>query len=167
MLASTLSFFLRRSPPPAMWPGFCFYLTRLTFEIYADLLTLLLLGWSYFRPLLFRKDPRGLLLAAYWFASLRQIDQWWLTVRARSECMAIVSYLTELQDPKIAALLAYPASFGQADISYIWDPPNSEPDSSTIFERYFQKSISRTPPRLHEISPTPDPCSAIDPGASK
>lgn len=126
-------------------------------ENFTKLMAFLGRSWPYFRPLLLRKDPRGLLLASYWFASMRQVDQWWLTVRARSECMAIVYYLAQLQDPKIAALLAYPASFGQADLSYIWDPPNFEPDSSTIFERYFQKSISRTPPRLHEFSRTPEP----------
>jgi hypothetical protein len=110
--------------------------------------------WPYFQPLILRKDPRGLLLVAYWFATLRQLDdQWWLTLRARSECIAIVTYLAQLHDPKIDALLAYPASFGQADLSYIWDPPNFDSDSSTIFERYFQKAITRTP-RLCEISPT-------------
>ena len=105
----------------------------------------------FYRPLLLRKDPRGLLLIAYWFATLRQVDQWWLTVRARTECVALVTYLAQLQDPKIDALLAYPASFGQADLSYIWDPPNFDSNSSSIFERYFQKSIR------HDISLSPEP----------
>jgi hypothetical protein len=97
--------------------------------------------WPFFRPLLLRKDPRGLLLVAYWFAALGQVDQWWLTVRARTECIAIVTHLAQLQNPKIDALLAYPASFGQADLSYIWDPPHFDSNSSSIFERYFQKAI--------------------------
>ena len=108
--------------------------------------------WPYLRPLLLRRDPRGLLLVSYWFAMLGQLDQWWLTQRAKSECTAIVIYLSRLGDPKIIRLLSYPASFGQADLSYLWDPPNFEPDSATIFERYFQKAITRTPARLHDDS---------------
>ena len=109
--------------------------------------------WPYFRPLLLQKDPRALLLISYWFAMLRQLNQWWIIQRAKTECMAIVTYLSQLQDAKIAALLPYPASFGLADLSYIWDPPDIEPDSSAIFERYFQKAITRTPPHLLDVSP--------------
>ena len=76
--------------------------------------------WHYFRPLLLGKDPRALLLLSHWFALMRQIDQWWIITRARTECLAIVNYLCQLRDPKIVALLPFPASFGQADISYIW-----------------------------------------------
>lgn len=109
--------------------------------------------WPYLRPLLFRKDPRGLLLVSYWFAMLRHVDQWWLTQRAKTECIAIVTYLSRLGDARIVALLSYPASFGQADLSYIWDLPNFEADAGAIFERYFQKAITRAPPRLCDVSP--------------
>lgn len=76
--------------------------------------------WPHFKPLLFRKDPRALLLISYWFALMRQVDQWWIATRAKTECFAIVNYLCQLGDPKIAALLPFPASLGTADLSYIW-----------------------------------------------
>ena len=107
--------------------------------------------WPEFQALLLRRDPRGLLLASYWFALLRQIDQWWLTPRAKSECVAIVTYLLQLQDTKIAALLPFPASFGQADISYIWDPPCSDQDTPRILNRYFQVALRRTIPHPRHI----------------
>ena len=102
-------------------------------------------SWPQLRPLLLRKDPRGFLFLSYWFALLGQVNQWWLVHRAKSECLAIVHYLSQLQDAKISALLPYPASFGEADLSYIWE--RLEPDSAAIFERYFQNAISR--PSLH------------------
>lgn len=76
--------------------------------------------WVHYKPFLYRKDPRALLLISYWFALMRQVDQWWIATRARAECLAIVNYLCQLGDPKITALLPFPASVGQADISYIW-----------------------------------------------
>lgn len=76
--------------------------------------------WLHFRPLLFRRDPRALLLISYWFALMRQVDQWWIATRAKAECLAIVNHLCQLGDAKITALLPYPASLGEADISYIW-----------------------------------------------
>ena len=78
--------------------------------------------WPEFRPLLLRKDPRALLLLSYWFALLRQIDQWWLIQRARTECVAITAYLNELRDPHISALLSFPKSFGHTGLSVIWEP---------------------------------------------
>lgn len=76
--------------------------------------------WHHSKPLLFRRDPRALLLISYWFAMMRQTDQWWIATRAQTECLAIVNYLCQLGDPKITALLPFPASLGKADISYIW-----------------------------------------------
>lgn len=76
--------------------------------------------WPCFKPLLFQKDPRALLLVSYWFALMRQVDQWWIATRAKTECLAIVNHLCQLGDSKITALLPFPASLGQADISYIW-----------------------------------------------
>lgn len=76
--------------------------------------------WRYFKPLLLRRDPRALLLISYWFALMRQVDQWWIATRAKTECLALVKYLCLVGDEKITALLPFPASLGQADISYIW-----------------------------------------------
>lgn len=76
--------------------------------------------WPDFKPLLLSKDPRALLLASYWLSLLKQVDQWWLTTRAKTECMAIVAYLSSLHDPKINALLNFPTAFGSADSSFMW-----------------------------------------------
>ena len=102
--------------------------------------------WCQLKPLALRRDPRGLLLLAYWFALARQIAQWWMAQRAKSECMAIVRYLSDLNDPKINALLPFPASFGQADLSYIWEPLPSKSDSSdasVLFAKYFDRGIKQ------------------------
>lgn len=99
--------------------------------------------WPFFRPLVFRKDPRGLLLLAYWFALLRQLDQWWLTLRARTECAAIVNYLSQVGDDDILALLPFPASFGASDLDYIWEYSDESEGSAKVFERYFDKSLGR------------------------
>lgn len=101
--------------------------------------------WPFFRPLVFRKDPRGLLLLAYWFALLRQLDQWWLTKRATTECAAIVNYLFQVDNPEITALLSFPASFGTSDLSYIWESDYSDSNSAVVFERYFDNTLSRKP----------------------
>lgn len=76
--------------------------------------------WENYKPLLTRRDARALLLISYWFALLRQIDQWWLTTRAKSECLAIVSYLHDLYMPDIDALLPYPAAFSHSNAGYMW-----------------------------------------------
>ncbi|KAF2716730.1 hypothetical protein K431DRAFT_234731 [Polychaeton citri CBS 116435] len=76
--------------------------------------------WSEYKPLIGKRDPIALLLLSYWFALLRQMDQWWLQRRARTECNAIVAHLSENPDPRIRALLFFPSSFGEADISCIW-----------------------------------------------
>jgi hypothetical protein len=73
--------------------------------------------WTAFRPLLQRKDERALLLLAYWLVLLGQCDQWWMSTRARTECAAIVYYLSNVADVAsevVRALLVYPASFGAA-----------------------------------------------------
>lgn len=97
----------------------CLHLRPST-ENYATLFACLGRVWSNLKTLLLRRDPRGLLLVSYWFALVRQIDQWWLTKRARSECKAIVAYLAALEDPAIAALLPFPAAFEHADIPHMW-----------------------------------------------
>ena len=109
--------------------------------------------WPCFRPLLFRKDPRGLLLLAYWFALLRQLDQWWLMRRARTECYAIVNYLAQVGDPRIDALLPFPASFGTLSLDCIWESNKSDADSAAAFERYFHKALSTRPQHLSNDFP--------------
>ncbi|KAK0773857.1 hypothetical protein LTS16_019408 [Friedmanniomyces endolithicus] len=79
-------------------------------------------SWLTIKPLLLRRDHRALLLVSYWFASLHQIDQWWLTARAKSSCAAIVAYLAqESDDDRIHRLLEYPATFGRSGLSRIWE----------------------------------------------
>lgn len=73
-----------------------------------------------FRPLLVRKDLRALLLLSWWLALLRQVDEWWVRNWARTTCSSIVTYLSTASNPKVQALLVFPATFGTADISWIW-----------------------------------------------
>ena len=108
--------------------------------------------WPNFKPLIIGRDPRGLLLLSYWFALLRQVGQWWVTKRAKTECMAIVHHLSQLQNADITALLAFPASFGQADISCLWESPSSVCNSVNVFERYFQTVTHRPSAHLLESS---------------
>ncbi|KAK1058953.1 hypothetical protein LTR74_013010 [Friedmanniomyces endolithicus] len=79
-----------------------------------------------FRPLLRKRDARALLLLGYWIALLRQLDQWWLNVRVRSSCLAIVTYLRTVGDLGVEALLAFPASGGEGGYGYLWDWPVGE-----------------------------------------
>lgn len=76
--------------------------------------------WPDFKPLVLRKDPRGLLLLSYWFGLLRQVDQWWLTARAKTECATLVAYLSSVGDLSINDLLPFPAAFYTSDASYMW-----------------------------------------------
>ena len=75
-------------------------------------------NFSLFRPLLERRDAKALLLLWYWFALVRQLDQWWLNIRASSSCLAIATYLHTVPDPKIHALLSFPISCDQGDLGY-------------------------------------------------
>lgn len=71
--------------------------------------------WHNFKPLLAEKDPRALLLIAYWFALIRQIDRWWLSTRVKTACRVITNYLKTVQNPKIHAMLSFPASIDSID----------------------------------------------------
>ncbi|EAS30769.3 uncharacterized protein CIMG_06248 [Coccidioides immitis RS] len=42
-----------------------------------------------YRSLIQKKDPRALLILAYWFGLMCSVDQWWIQDRVRSECRAI------------------------------------------------------------------------------
>lgn len=72
------------------------------------------------RPLVMAKDVRTLLLVSWWLVLFRQADKWWITGWARTSCQSIVAYLSTIPDQRIQALLAFPATFGAADNSWIW-----------------------------------------------
>ncbi|KAF4556165.1 Hypothetical protein D9617_1g080400 [Elsinoe fawcettii] len=76
--------------------------------------------WRWFQPLIMQCDQRGLLLLAYWFSLLRQVDQWWILSRAVAECRAIIEYLSKTTNTLIHALLVYPKSFGEEGLDRIW-----------------------------------------------
>jgi hypothetical protein len=61
-----------------------------------------------FRVLLKEKDPVALLMLAYWFAKIGEIDFWWLGTRAQNECFAICSYLDGWPDERVRELLVWP-----------------------------------------------------------
>lgn len=76
---------------------------------------------STFRPLIQQNDAQALLLLCWWLALLRQVDEWWVRAWAEKSCHNIVTYLSLISDRRIQALLVYPATFGAADISWIWN----------------------------------------------
>ena len=55
------------------------------------------------------KDLRALLILAYWTGLLCRVDLWWIHNRARSECVALCTYLEVYGDARIRRLLQYPA----------------------------------------------------------
>jgi len=57
-----------------------------------------------------RKDPRTLLLIAYWYAKICQNPPWWMERRARIECQAICIYLEKYHsnEVKLVELLKFP-----------------------------------------------------------
>jgi len=63
-----------------------------------------------YRRKLEEKDPRALLLLAYWFAKLCPYRQWWVWQRAVLECQAICMYLDKYHghDSVMQKLLQYP-----------------------------------------------------------
>ena len=77
--------------------------------------------WAQVAPLIQVKDSRALLIMSWWFALLRQIDQWWVRESAMQACMAIVHHLSPSPEPLVQRLLEYPASFGEANCAWIWD----------------------------------------------
>ncbi|APA16343.1 hypothetical protein sscle_16g111130 [Sclerotinia sclerotiorum 1980 UF-70] len=63
-----------------------------------------------YKRLLFQKEPRALLLLAYWFGKLCQFPHWWIWRRASLECQAICIYLETFHkhDLDVQTLLVYP-----------------------------------------------------------
>jgi hypothetical protein len=78
--------------------------------------------WEELKPLLLQRDEIAMLLLAYWFASLRQLGQWWVATRARTECAALVAFLKRSENVMIQQLLEYPATFGARGLDRIWTP---------------------------------------------
>ena len=78
--------------------------------------------WPSWQPLIQAKDPRALLLLSWWLVLLRQVNKWWTTTRTKTSCLAIVAYLYTVPEPKVHALLEYPASYGETGYSRIWEP---------------------------------------------
>lgn len=63
-----------------------------------------------YKRLLERKDPRALLLLAYWYAKVSQYQQWWIWRRAVLECQATCIYLEKHHgnETNIQKLLQFP-----------------------------------------------------------
>jgi hypothetical protein len=63
-----------------------------------------------YKRLLERKDPRALLLLAYWYAKVSQYQQWWVWQRVVLECQATCIYLERYHgdDTKIQNFLQFP-----------------------------------------------------------
>lgn len=63
-----------------------------------------------YAQLLERKDPRALLLLAYWYAKVCQYQIWWIRPRVTIECQAICIYLERHypHETSIQRLLQYP-----------------------------------------------------------
>jgi len=75
---------------------------------------------SEFKALLDNRDPRALLILAYWYMRVNQLGVWWLRPRTVLEGRAICAYLEQhySADPDLQSLLRFPkASFG------LWDEP--------------------------------------------
>jgi len=62
-----------------------------------------------FFELLQERDPRALLLLAYWYGIACSFDQSWSIQRAKTECTAICMFLDNTNDHRIHGLLEYPA----------------------------------------------------------
>lgn len=68
-----------------------------------------------FKSLLEERDPRALLILAYWYMRVSQLGVWWLRPRTMLEGQAICTYLDHYysEEADIQSLLQYPkAAFG-------------------------------------------------------
>lgn len=63
-----------------------------------------------YRQLLDAKDPRAMLILAYWYAKVCNYNQWWINRRANLELRGICIYLERYhsQDEELMKLLEYP-----------------------------------------------------------
>ncbi|KAL8921053.1 MAG: hypothetical protein Q9208_005944 [Pyrenodesmia sp. 3 TL-2023] len=62
-----------------------------------------------FYQLLRMKDLRALLLLAYWLGLMCEVQLWWASARARSECFACCRYLDMNGNDTVRDLLSFPA----------------------------------------------------------
>jgi hypothetical protein len=64
-----------------------------------------------YKRLLEQKDPRALLLLAWWYGTICQYPHWWIWRRAAIECQAICMYLERYyrHETSIQTLLRYPS----------------------------------------------------------
>ncbi|KAF7947365.1 uncharacterized protein EAE97_004614 [Botrytis byssoidea] len=82
-----------------------------------DPITVILKFWTFissmhpqYKRLLLQKEPRALLLQAYWFGKVCQFPHWWIWRRVSLECQAICIYLETFHryESDIQTLLVYP-----------------------------------------------------------
>jgi hypothetical protein len=69
-----------------------------------------------FHGLLIEKDARAPLLFSYWLALMSKVDQWWIVGRASHESVAICRFLRTDPDPRLRALLEFPANTCRVDL---------------------------------------------------
>lgn len=62
-----------------------------------------------FLRLLLEREKRALLILAHWLALMSEMKQWWISVRCKSECVAITTFLMHDSDERTRILLTYPA----------------------------------------------------------
>jgi hypothetical protein len=71
-----------------------------------------------FKYLLEQKEPRALLLMAWWFAKVSRLGLWWLERRSRLEGLSICLYLEKAfpEDVEMMRMLEYPRSIFKAAV---------------------------------------------------
>ncbi|KAL2815219.1 hypothetical protein BDW59DRAFT_16797 [Aspergillus cavernicola] len=68
-----------------------------------------------------QRDPRALVLLAYWMGLMCTLSKWqpWVEGRVRQECIAVCIYLESMEDPVILPFLEFPAcAAGYTLLSY-------------------------------------------------
>ncbi|KAF7873876.1 hypothetical protein EAF04_002548 [Stromatinia cepivora] len=82
-----------------------------------DAITVIMKFWTFvgsmhsqYKRLLLQKEPRALLLQAYWLGKVCQFPHWWIWRRVSLECQAICIYLETFHkhDLDVQTLLVYP-----------------------------------------------------------
>ncbi|KIX06667.1 uncharacterized protein Z518_04643 [Rhinocladiella mackenziei CBS 650.93] len=84
-------------------------LLRPSMNIFNKLITFVGVIDDRFYNLLRIREKRALIILAHWLARMSEIQQWWISGRSRTECIAIITFLMYDQDERIRRLLAYPA----------------------------------------------------------
>ncbi|EGC48565.1 C6 zinc finger domain-containing protein [Histoplasma capsulatum var. duboisii H88] len=63
-----------------------------------------------FTALIGNREPRALLILAFWLGKMCEDPSCWVYARMHMECLAICMYLESNSDPRVVGLLEYPAS---------------------------------------------------------